>query len=275
VTSNASPRGLFMSAIAVAGLVLAACGGGGASPAPTAAASKPVAASPAASVKPAASASAKPAASASAKPAASAAASAKPGGSAPASAKPSGATATADVKNAQGQTIGTATFQEVADGVLVSGTFQGLPAGPHGWHIHETGKCDPPSFMTAGGHFNPTSRQHGAHNPQGFHAGDLGNIIFPAAGSVTIRALARGATLGTGSNGLLKPDGTSLVIHAQLDDDQTDPAGNSGDRVACGVITSGAAASAAASAKPAASGAAASAAVSAKPAGSAAAKPSA
>ena len=146
---------------------------------------------------------------------------------------PSGATA--EVKDASGSVVGTATFAQVADGVQVSARFRGLPPGPHGIHVHAVGQCEPP-FASAGGHFNPAGHKHGLRNPEGPHAGDLPNLMVAADGTGSISALARGATLSAGQASLFDADGSALVIHANADDDVTDPAGNSGDRIACGVL---------------------------------------
>jgi Cu-Zn family superoxide dismutase len=106
----------------------------------------------------------------------------------------------------------------------------------HGIHFHAVGRCDPPDFMSAGDHFNPTNRQHGQRNPQGPHAGDLPNLTVEANGTATYQATNALVTLGPGANSLLDADGSALVIHADPDDDVTDPAGNSGGRIACAVI---------------------------------------
>ena len=119
----------------------------------------------------------------------------------------------------------------------VTGAFQGLPAGEHGIHIHAVGQCDPPDFTSAGGHFNPAGALHGLENPAGPHVGDLPNLIVGSDGTGDINALASGATLGGGPSSLFDADGSALVIHANPDDQVTDPAGNSGPRIACGVIT--------------------------------------
>jgi superoxide dismutase, Cu-Zn family len=145
-------------------------------------------------------------------------------------------TATAEIKNAQGQTVGNATFTAQGSGVQVSGTVRNLPAGQHGIHIHDVGQCVPADFASAGGHFNPEGKQHGLQNPQGAHAGDLPNLVVAADGTGTISATATRAALGTGTNQLGKSGGTALVIHADADDEKTDPTGNSGGRIACGVI---------------------------------------
>jgi Cu-Zn family superoxide dismutase len=114
---------------------------------------------------------------------------------------------------------------------------KGLPPGVHGFHIHQTGKCEPPSFTSAGDHLNPTHKQHGFYNPKGFHAGDLPNIQVAADGTVRADVESKNVTLKKGEpNSLLRKGGTSLVIHEKADDYVTDPSGNSGSRIACGVI---------------------------------------
>jgi Cu-Zn family superoxide dismutase len=145
-------------------------------------------------------------------------------------------TAHAALTDASGKSVGTATITEAAGGVKITATLSGLPPGTHGIHIHAVGKCEAPSFMTAGGHFNPDSKQHGMKNPNGAHAGDLPNFDVAADGSATVNALAAHVTLGEGANSLFHEGGTALVIHASADDYMTDPSGNSGARIACGVI---------------------------------------
>jgi Cu-Zn family superoxide dismutase len=146
--------------------------------------------------------------------------------------------ATATLVNAAGEQVGTATIEPAAqgDGVQINATLKGLPPGTHAFHIHTAGKCDPPAFTTAGGHFNPTGRQHGHDNPNGAHAGDLPNFEVQANGEGHISDEVPGVTLGDGPNSLFHPGGTALVIHAAADDNKTDPAGNAGARIACGVI---------------------------------------
>lgn len=109
---------------------------------------------------------------------------------------------------------------------------EGLPAGQHGVHLHAIGRCDAPDFQTAGPHWNPAGRQHGRENPQGAHEGDLPNIAISADGRGTLDTTISGATLDQ----LLDADGAALVIHANPDDYRTDPSGNSGGRIACGIV---------------------------------------
>ena len=148
------------------------------------------------------------------------------------------AQAHADISNAQGTTIGHATFTPSGDGVQVTVNVSSLAAGDHGIHIHNVGKCEGPAFTTAGGHFNPTGAHHGSRNAQEPHphVGDLPNLTVDTMGTGTLSFLIPGATLGQGANSLFHDGGTALVIHAKADDLSSDPSGNSGDRVACGVI---------------------------------------
>jgi superoxide dismutase, Cu-Zn family len=144
------------------------------------------------------------------------------------------------VRDAEGRTVGTALLTPERDGVRVVLSVSGLPPGPHGVHVHERGRCEGPDFQSAGAHFDPQGRQHGLSNPAGPHAGDLPNLEVGADGRGALTALARGATLtGTGPASLGRPGGTALVIHAGPDDQVTDPSGNSGARIACGVIVPG------------------------------------
>jgi Cu-Zn family superoxide dismutase len=145
----------------------------------------------------------------------------------------------ANIMNAQGMQIGTAKLKAVKDGVQISVKVAGLSAGDHGIHVHAVGKCESPAFTTAGGHFNPTSAHHGMNNTMDPHphAGDLPNLKVAANGKGSATVVAKGVTLGDGANSLFHDGGTSLVIHAKADDLMSDPSGNSGDRVACGVIS--------------------------------------
>lgn len=146
-------------------------------------------------------------------------------------------TATAELRNAQGQPVGNATLSEVGGGVRVIVEARRLPPGAKGVHIHAVGKCDAPEFTTAGGHFNPANKKHGLDNPDGPHAGDLPNITIAADGSGRLESMNERISLGSGSNSILDADGAAIVIHAAADDFKTDPTGNSGGRIACGVIT--------------------------------------
>ncbi|HEV2132400.1 MAG TPA: superoxide dismutase family protein [Longimicrobiaceae bacterium] len=139
--------------------------------------------------------------------------------------------------NSQGQNIGTARLAEEGQGVRIAIQVSNLPPGPHGFHIHQTGQCEPPGFQSAGGHFAPMGRQHGFENPQGPHAGDLPNLTVGQNGRADTTVVAQNVTLREGQqNSLLQAGGTALMIHATADDYRTDPSGNSGDRIACGVI---------------------------------------
>ena len=149
---------------------------------------------------------------------------------------PRGATARATFVNAQGQPAGTATLTSTGDGVFVSAQLRSLPEGTHGMHVHQVGRCEPP-FESAGDHFNPANRQHGFLNPAGQHAGDLPNITVRSDGTAAADHHASDLTLSDGGNALLDGDGAALVIHAGVDDYRTDPSGNSGPRIACGVVT--------------------------------------
>jgi Cu-Zn family superoxide dismutase len=144
---------------------------------------------------------------------------------------------TVELIGQNGQSIGHAELTQMSRGVHIRVEASNLVPGKHGFHIHETGGCEPPDFKSAGAHFNPMNKQHGFDNPNGPHAGDLPNLSVGTDGTVTAEMVARNVTLEEGRpNSLLRPGGTSLVIHASADDYKTDPAGNSGDRVACGKI---------------------------------------
>ncbi len=142
-----------------------------------------------------------------------------------------------ELKDAQGKVVGTARLSEVGGGVKVALKASRLKPGDHGFHIHAVGKCEPLAFTSAGGHFNPGNKKHGKKNPEGAHAGDLPNLKVGADGTGSIDVTAGGVTLKDGAGSLFQPRGTALVIHADPDDEKTDPTGNSGARVACGVIS--------------------------------------
>lgn len=146
---------------------------------------------------------------------------------------PGGARATAMLKTSTGADAGRATATDVAGGLRFTLDVKGLPPGTHGAHIHTVGRCDAPDFTTAGGHWNPTAMKHGSMNPQGPHEGDLPNLMIGTDGRGTLGATIPGATMA----GLLDADGAAIVVHAGPDDLMTDPSGNSGGRIACGVFS--------------------------------------
>jgi Cu-Zn family superoxide dismutase len=129
-----------------------------------------------------------------------------------------------------------ATLKQVSGGVRIVIEARRMPPGPRGVHIHEVGKCDGPQFTTAGEHFNPDKKQHGTLNPQGAHAGDLPNLTIAADGTGRLETMTERVTLGAGATSLLDADGSSIIVHGSPDDFKTDPTGNSGARIACGVI---------------------------------------
>jgi Cu-Zn family superoxide dismutase len=141
------------------------------------------------------------------------------------------ASARAEMKDERGTRVGEATLRDSSDGVRISATFSHLPPGEHAFHVHAVGKCEPP-FESAGEHFNPTGKQHGRDNPRGPHAGDMPNIEVPSSRRATIDIVLKNVSL----NSMLDGDGASLVVHENADDYKSDPAGNSGRRIACGVI---------------------------------------
>lgn len=145
-------------------------------------------------------------------------------------------TAGAVLKDASGNEVGKATLTDTPSGVLIRLDLSSVPTGDHAFHIHAIGKCAPPDFKSAGGHFNPEKAKHGLENPEGPHAGDMPNIHVPADGRLSIEVLNVDVDLG-GDWALLDEDGSALVLHAGPDDYRTDPAGDAGARIACGVIT--------------------------------------
>lgn len=144
---------------------------------------------------------------------------------------------TVRLTTSQGQDAGRAIIKSASHGVIVQLKAKNLPAGEHGVHFHQNAKCDPPDFKTAGPHFNPNGKKHGLENPEGHHAGDMKNLIVAANGTARTTIVNSDVDLDANRNSLFSNGGTSLVIHAKPDDMKTDPTGNSGDRIACGVIT--------------------------------------
>lgn len=140
------------------------------------------------------------------------------------------------LKHANGLPAGTATLTAIAGNrTRLSIAAIGLSPGSHGLHLHLIGKCEAPSFASAGAHLNPGSRQHGTANPAGSHLGDLPNLIADSGGAAALSAELPGSATELMAQ-LFDSDGTALVIHAAADDYRTDPTGNSGGRIACGVL---------------------------------------
>jgi len=144
-------------------------------------------------------------------------------------------TAKASLKDASGKDVGTVNLTQTPHGVLLKLSLKGIPAGEHAFHIHAVGKCEAP-FESAGPHFNPGNHKHGMMAGEG-HAGDMPNLHVPQSGELTVEVVNEAVTLDKGKpNSLFDSDGSALVIHAKADDYKSDPAGNAGGRIACGVI---------------------------------------
>jgi superoxide dismutase, Cu-Zn family len=146
---------------------------------------------------------------------------------------------TVQLNDAKGASVGTAVITEGkgGNGVTIKLSLMNLSPGVHAVHFHMTAKCEGPAFASAGGHFNPENKKHGLENPDGPHAGDMPNFTVTAKGTAKATVMDPRVNLGTGSNSLFANGGTALMIHAKADDMKSDPAGNAGDRIACGTIT--------------------------------------
>ena len=141
------------------------------------------------------------------------------------------------IKDSSGKTVGWAMVKAAGQGVKVKLTLDHMPAGEHAVHFHSVAKCEGPDFKSAGPHFNPESKQHGLQNPDGHHAGDMNNVTVNGKGKGDVELFNKDVNLGSDSHSLFSNGGTAIVVHAKADDMRTDPSGNSGDRIACGVIT--------------------------------------
>lgn len=157
--------------------------------------------------------------------------------SAPLFAKDKAPKVVVNLQNGQGKAVGTATLSNAPNGVKIALKLHDLTPGEHAIHFHQMAKCEAPDFKSAGGHFNPDSKHHGLKNPEGPHAGDIPNFTVDAKGKSKAAVIAPNVTLGDGAHSVFSNGGTALMIHAKADDGKTDPAGNAGDRIACGVVT--------------------------------------
>jgi superoxide dismutase, Cu-Zn family len=149
--------------------------------------------------------------------------------------RPPGSAST-QLQDSSGRTVAAASAAEAGDALRVRVEAAGLGVGVYGVHLHSAGRCDPPSFESAGPHWNPANREHGRDNPRGQHLGDLPNLLVGTDGRGSLEFTIPGADLAGGNRRLLDADGAAIVLHARPDDYRTDPSGNSGARIACGIL---------------------------------------
>jgi Cu-Zn family superoxide dismutase len=155
---------------------------------------------------------------------------------APASDLPAAAAAGTEILDRTGSAVARADAMQVGDSIRVQVQALRMRPGSYGAHIHAVGRCDGPDFTTAGPHWNPTGQQHGKNNPQGMHKGDLPNLLVGTDGKGSFEMTVPAAGLAGGAAPLLDADGAAIVIHERADDYRTDPSGNSGARIACGLL---------------------------------------